>query len=282
VGERDLKTPLRTLQSLMTDAVLRPSPITENDELARRVALYVRPSESGIGAAERLDIYREQFWLRHLPNLRDDYPTLAWAVGPDAFERLSTQFLSAFPPRTWDLQRLGAELPSYVASHASWKHDVVACEAARLDWAFMEAYGAKDAAPFDPRTLLAATESAWTSARVSLHPSVRLLSLAHPVHRVRRTLQEGQAAEWPAAESTHLIVARDLQNVVRAAAVDAFAFALLRELDGGAPLGEACESLTRGESDDANAAAIGDRVAACFQAWTASGWVTAVTFTAPV
>jgi len=280
VGKRNLESPLLGLQSFMIDAVRLLSPIAESEGVASRVEQLVTPGARGLTAAERLDVYREQFWLRHLPNLRDDYPTLAWAVGGDAFERLSIEFLRTFPPRTWDLRRLGADLPAHVASRAPWDEDAMACGAARLDWAFMESNAANDASPLDPRLLLASPESAWPSARVGLHPSVRRLVIGHPLHRVRSALKHGDTPERPSPESTYIVVCRDEQSLPRATAIDSFAFALLDELERGVPLGEACENVVRAEMSLANGAAIGDRVAACFQQWTASGWVSSVAFDA--
>jgi hypothetical protein len=279
MGERNVETRLLTLQSLVIDAIRLSSPISGNEKLAFRVEQLVAPGEQGMPAAQRLDIYREQFWLRHLSNLRDDYPTLAWAVGEHAFERLAIDFLGAFPPRTWDLQQLGADLPGYVASHSQWEGDAIVCGAARLDWAFIEAYVANDAHPFDPRLLLSVPEHAWPLAHVLLHPSLHLVSLGHPLHRVRSAIKDGSAPQRPSAESTRIVVWRDAQYVLRTTVVDSFAFALLSELERGAPLGEACESVAHAEKISADTGAMSDRVAASFQEWTANGWVTSISFT---
>jgi hypothetical protein len=280
VGERNLEPSLLTLQTLLTNAVRLSSPVAADSELARRVESLIAPSVHGMLAPERLDVYREQFWLRHLPNLRDDYPTMVWAVGPEAFEKLSIEYLRAFPPRTWDLQRLGAEMPAYAASYAPCQADPLARDAARLDWAFMEAYGAPDAPPFDPRVVVAAPEDAWPSARVGLHPSVRSLALAYPLHDVRAALKEGKAPERPCSQPSQIIVWRDALCSVRACAVDPLAFALLNQLEAGTKLGEACEKVARCESGPGDTATMGERVAAWFQEWTAAGWVSDVTFAA--
>jgi hypothetical protein len=263
----------------MADAVQLSRPIAGSDELTRRTELLVAPSSRGMRPAERLDIYREQFWLRHLSNLRDDFPTVEWAIGPEPFERLCTEYLGAFPPKTWDLQRLGANLPAFAASHAPWQDDAFASEAARLDWAFRESHGAPDARPFDPQALASAPEDAWPRARIGLHPSVRSLALAYPLHAVRAALKQGPAPPRPCMQPTGVVVWRDAQYSVRAVAVDRFALALLTELEAGTPLGLACENAARSDGIEAQTA-LGERVGACFQEWTAAGWVSMVTFPA--
>jgi hypothetical protein len=229
-------------------------------------------------AVDRLEVYREQFWLRHLPNLRVDFPTVLWAVGPEAFEGLCIEYLRAFPPRTWDLQKLGADLPAYAAGHDPWRRDALACDAVQLDWVFMEAYDAPDAPPYDPCVLSSTPEDAWQHARIGLHPSLRALTLGYPLRGVRAALKSGQTPERPTAQPTRIAVWRDAAGSVRDTSVDPFAFALLKELERGVPLGEACERVACTDSSLADTASMERRVGECFQEWTAIGWVSAVTF----
>jgi hypothetical protein len=277
MGERDLEDPLAALQRIVTDAVRLPSLIGEDEDLVRRVEELVAPSARGMSAVERLEVYREQFWLRHLPSLEDDYPTLAWAVGRDAFHALGTEYLLACPPRTWNLQELGADLPGYVASRLPWNSDAIACDAARLDWAFMEAFDAPDAPPLDPRALASVPEDKWQDARIAFNPSCRALPLAYPLHELRNALKQGHACERPAPQVSPTIVCRDAARNLHATAVEPLAFALITALREGALLGEACEHIARslGETDPST---LGPRVGAWFQEWTARGWVTAVRF----
>jgi len=273
VGERDLGD----LQRFVSDAV-RGATLIEGDAALRAQAeTLISPSPRGMAPHERLEVYREQFWLRHLASIDEDFPTLTWVVGGrDAFRELATGYLGACPPRTWDLQRLGVDLPSYLAGDARWGHDPLARDAARLDWAFMEAFDAPDSLPFDPRVLASTPEDAWPAARIDLHASLRLLSLAHPVHELREAVRGGSAVERPAAAPTHLVVHRDPACFLRAVAVEPLAFELLETLRGGVALGEACEAVAR--SSERDPVEIGERLGGWFQQWTAGGWIRAVRF----
>lgn len=241
----------------------------------REAASLVRPSHRGLAPGDRLEIYREQYWLRHLANLDEDYPTLTWVLGgQDAFHALAKEYLEAFPPRTWDLQRLGADLPAFVAAHARLGRDSLACDAARLDWAFMEAFDAPDSAPFDPRVLASTPEDAWPGARIDLHASLRTLSLAHPVHELRLAVLRGTGAERPTATPTCVAVHRDAANVLRSLSIEPLALALLDALRAGTPLGEACELVARASGKDS--LDVGAELGGWFQQWTACGWIRAV------
>jgi putative DNA-binding protein/uncharacterized protein len=277
MGEGDLAS----LQRSLSDMIRRTSPIAGDDTLALRAETLVVPSAHGMSPADRVDIYREQFWLRHLANLRDDYPTLAWVIGGVVpFDELATGYLLASPPRTWNLQRLGADLPAYVARCATWRDDRLASDAARLDWAFVDAFDAPDAIAFDPTLLSSTPEDAWPTAQIAFHPSLRALDLMHRVHELRDArdrIARGESAPRPPASPTNVIVWRDPGCVLRSTDVDPLAFALLSLLLAGTQLGDACEATARIDGS-ADAAALGPRFAAWFRAWTAAGWVSAIHF----
>jgi hypothetical protein len=275
VGERDLD--LGDLQRFVCDAVRGSTLIGSDAALAARAETLISPSPRGMAPHERLEVYREQFWLRHLASIDEDFPTLTWVIGGrDAFRELATGYLRACPPRTWDLQRLGVDLPSYLAGHPRWADDPLARDAARYDWAFMEAFDAADAPPFDPRVLASTPEDAWPGARIELHPSLRLLSLGYPVHELRDAVKEGVAVERPEPAPTHLVVHRDPACFLRAVAVEALAFELLETLRGGTALGEACAAAARTSGRDP--VEIGEHLGGWFQQWTAGGWIRAVSF----
>jgi hypothetical protein len=274
---------LADLQRFVRDSARAATPIADDPASAARAEGLVAPGVRGMKPAARLEIYREQFWLRHLASLDEDFPTLTWVLardsrdgGREAFRQLARRYLEAFPPRSWDLQRLGADLPDYLLRDPRWKEDALAHDAARLDWAFMHAFDAADSPPFDPRVLASAPEDAWPSARIDLHASIRCLSLGYPVHELRHAVQHGEARDAPEAAATHLVVHRDPRCFLHAVAVEPLALKLLEALRSQTPLGAACEAAARTSGSDP--LAIGEKLGAWFQQWTAAGWIRAVRF----
>jgi hypothetical protein len=225
---------------------------------------------------QRLEVYRTQYWLRHVANLQEDFPTLGWVLGGDAFRELAVEYLGVFPPRTWDLQRLGADMPSFVTSHTRWQGDPLACDATRLDWAFMEAFDAPDAPPLDPGVLASTPEDAWPEARLTFHPSLRPLVLGHPVHLLRDAVQRGDGDDRPVAARTHVVVYRDARCFSRSLAIEPLAFRLLEALRAGSPLGAACEAVARASERDP--LDVAGQMGGWFQQWTASGWISEARF----
>jgi hypothetical protein len=269
---------LEALQTFLVRVAMRESALGDDAGLVADAERLVAPSPRGMSPADRLDVYREQYWLRHVPSLEEDYPTLSWALGgPTRFRELAIEYLKAFPPRTWDLQKLGEGLPSYVAGTAPWQGDRLVSDAARIDWAFMEAFDAADVPPFDAHVLSVAPEDAWPLATIVFHPSVRALTVAYPVHDLRQAVRDGSARERPAAATTHVVVWRDAACRLQTVAIEREAFALLSALAINIPLGQACDAVARLSGIEA-AADLGQKVSSWFQQWTASGWVSAVRF----
>jgi hypothetical protein len=231
---------------------------------------------------QRVEVYREQYWLRHLKNLDEDYPTVRWVLGTLSFHQLAREYLVERPPRTWDLQRLGADLPAFMAGQPRWNDRLLAVDAAALDWAFVEAFDAADAPPFDPLVLATTSDDAWSSALVVFHPSLRTLSLGYPVPELREAAQRAAPAdepraalgELPRAEATHVVVARDGRCYLKATVIDPSAFRLLEALRLGARLGDACVAIAG--ASEGGLPELGEQVSRWFQQWTASGWVSAV------
>lgn len=264
---------LDEVQALLVGAVMHPAQL--DADAAPPASALLRPSARGMTRASRLEVYREQFWIRHLASLTEDFSTLRWVVGERAFDELLRGYLQAYPPRGWNLQRLGADVPEFVASSAPWSADPLAGDAALLDWAFMEVFDAPDAPPLDLRVVAAAPPDAWPQARIAFLPALRRVVTGHAVHELRAAVKKGEKCQRPLAAPTHAVVWRDAACFLHAVAVDPVAGELMRALLDGTRLGEACASVAAAhpavdaETFDAN-------VGQWFQQWTANGWVCAV------
>lgn len=178
---------LATIQRETTEAVLGDAPVSEG--LAR---------------------YREQFFLRHVAVLEDDFPGVVRALGHDAFHELARRYLAAHPPTSFTLRDLGRSFPQFI-------EDPIVRDIARLEWAFVEAFDGPDAPPLDPASVAGVAEELWPRARIVLQPSLQRIVIDHPAKR-------------------YVVVFRTTQRDL-----DAKAFALLDEIANGATLEQACD-----------------------------------------
>lgn len=210
--------------------------------------------------AEQLDVYREQFWLRHSKSLRDDFPSVERLLGAEAFERLLKDYLATHPPDHFRLRDLSAKMPDFLLR---WSDDRLLSDAARLEWALLEATDAADHPPLDPNSVAAMKEEDWPHARLGLHPSMRFLDLEFPVKDFREAVRAGEKPERPVAAKSRYVAYRKNEKLY-VEPVEEPAFVLLKALAAGKTLGEALDPTTE------------EKIGAWFQRWVTLGFVVTV------
>jgi len=267
---------LASMQRALAELMRRPTPVA-GDAASATLATEIASGNERLSPAEQVDVYREQFLLRHLDVLREDFLTLEHALGDERFEALASAYLQAFPPRSFSLRDLGVDLPRFVAEVAPWSEDPLLADLARVEWAFVDAFDAPDAPPLDLAGVSAVPEDAWPSVRLVLQPSVQRLALRYPAHEARLAVRSagdgGARVARPAPAQTYLVVFRG-KDRLQCLAVEPDAYALLDELARGTALGDACERVAA--ASGASSASFDEKVGAWFQQWTALGWLSRV------
>ena len=265
---------LAELQVLLAEALRRVSPLKEDPALAVHADRIAAGNER-LSPVEQVDIYREQFWLRHVDVLREDFASIEHALGDDAFDRLAREYLTACPSASFTLRDLGEHMPRFLASRAPWSDDPFLAELAKVEWAFVEAFDAKDAPPFDPATIAGRSEDEWPRARIVLHPALQRLSLAWPAHDYRIAARKDEDPTRPSPRACHVVVYRG-PELLHCLEIDGDAAAMLEELARGVPLGEACERAATTSGTELGA--FEGKLAGWFSEWTSLGWIRAVDF----
>ena len=241
----------------------------ETAELARRhIGENVR-----LAPVEQLEIYREQFWLRHTSSLVEDFPGLGGIMGQGAWQRLVEEFLEEHPPASYTLRDLGQKLPDFVATRDWLEHRELCVDMARLEWAYIDLFDAMDAARLDPQKLAQVPEGAWEDTGLVLNPALMLLRVGYPVATLRRQLREPAEGNVPIPhpEQQHLVLYRSAERELFHHAVSAGAYALLEALRDGLPLGHACERAIERAPGDAEK--IQAEVSTWFEQWARLGWI---------
>ncbi|HEY2408179.1 MAG TPA: DNA-binding domain-containing protein [Polyangiaceae bacterium] len=265
-------TPLDQIQAFMSEQLRKLRALPKDAAVAALADQHIGGNQR-LSPVEQLEIYREQFWLRHTGSLVEDYPGLGGILGESHWQRLVEEYLLARAPTSYTLRDLGLELPELV-ERASWlPHQGLCVDMARLERIYIEIFDAADAPPLDASRLAAIPESAWETARLVPHPALRLLKVGYPVVELRHALRsaEGHSAiAIPEPETQYLAVFRaDLRLLSER--LSAGAFALFDALMGRVPLVQACELAQR--EVPAEADAITASLAGWFQDWSARGWI---------
>lgn len=260
---------LASIQSSLAKMLREPRSLV-GDEVHEPVASRIARGNDRLAPVEQIDIYREQFFLRHVDALRDDFVSIERLLGDDGFEELARAYLAAHPPGSFTLRDLGHAMAGFVAQAAPWADDALVADLARVEWAFVEAFDAPDVPPLDPSVIASVPEDAWPAARLVLHPALQRLALAHPAHEYRHAVRVGDAAERPLPKPSFVAVYRG-PDTLQFADVEPEAFALLDELARGATLEQACERAARATrvAEDV----FESKLAGWFASWTARAWI---------
>lgn len=255
---------LLELQRTMLAELRQPTAPEDNPA----AAAYLRPGRR-LSARERLGIYHRSYWARLRQSLAEDFPALRAVVGRRRFAALLDAYLIDHPSHSWTLRDLGQHLPAWLDQHREqagrrWR---AALDAARLEWAYVEAY---DVAALPP-----IVADFHADSRFCLQPHLRLLPLSFSVDELLPAVhRDGRTQPLPRLrrERVWLAVHR-ADDLVYYRRLDPIAFTLLQSLGSGLPLGQAlpvaCAAAPRGNSPESTA----DAIHAALALATQFGWL---------
>lgn len=244
-------------QRLLVGLVQQISPPHESDWLGTHF-----PDNGRLTPLEQIEIYRRQYWLRHIDALTEDFPGLLGLLGDEAWHQLATSYLDKSPPTGFTLRNLGRQLPTYLRAQSALDFELEPARArtlidmAELECAYLRAFDAPDLASISAESLAEIPAESWNEARLILHPSVSLLELSGPLVDLRRIFRKSthsrQNSGWnlvppPTTEWTAVYRHHDLTLYDKR--LTAQVFLLLHSLQTGATLGVACETLLRSFPD---------------------------------
>jgi hypothetical protein len=276
---------LSELQAFLVDALRREDAVTADAALAHACSAHVSGNDR-LSPAEQVDIYRRQYWMRHVDSLAEDYPGLQYVLGDDAFTAFCHAYLAAHPPHAPALRDLGAVLPAFAERYDfPAPRRALARDMLRYEHAFIDLFDGPEprTSPEDPTPLALSAEkltalppSAWESARIVLHPLAVRLTLHHRVQAIRYAVKSGESPDLDdvgarSDEPIHLVLFRK-HFVIRFEIVDALAARLLDALAAGTPLVPAMNALAA-DLGAAEATTLEADVGRWFQQWTEWGLI---------
>jgi hypothetical protein len=270
---------LDALQAFMTDALRRNRDLTADPEVLPMAERLVTAT-AHFSSSRHLEIYREQFWLRHTGALLEDFPGVAGILGQGAWEQLIESYLLAHPPRSYSLRDLGANLPEFVENAAFLGERELVVDMARLEWAHVELFDAPDPPRLDAAALAGLDEQGLASSRLVLSPALRLLRVSYPVIELRNRLLRVTDAKiaLPDPEPAALVLARRALSLVHHR-LRPTPFALLEALARGVSLSEACEFACAVDAEATRE--VESEVASWFADWVARGFIVRIDRGAP-
>jgi hypothetical protein len=276
VDPRALGSIQRRLWRLVTEPSGVEAALTaEGDADGSRLAALVR-GDRDLRPVDRVGVYANAYFVRLHDCLREDFGTLARALGVEAFHDLVKTYLMMHPPTRPSLRHAGAHLADHLAAEPFGaifsRRCPYAADLARLEWALAEAFYAADATVLARDTVAAVPAESWGSLRFETAPSLQILGCAWPVQRIRERFERERADEvWDDApplptEPTHLRVWRQ-GNHVRYRAIPALEREALAAATAGEPFAAICERV----AEEVGEGEAGPRTAALLSSWVSDG-----------
>jgi len=195
-----------------------------------------------IPAQQRLDVYRNAYYIRLQEAIAHDFPTLLAAAGDERFAELVTLYIKAQPSTSPSLRDFGRALPQWLRARAAY----ALADVAAMEWAVLEAFDAADAEPLYAETLAGIPAEKWQELTFVLHPSLSVLLVScNAIDLWSAVRNEATSVpECKPNEQQYLAVWRTPKGPA-VQSIDAATYQLLSLLKRGRCFGDCCVELSQ-------------------------------------
>ncbi len=220
----------------------------------------------GAPSARRFAVYRNNVIVGLSESMKITFPAVCRIVGEEFFLAMARAYVVADPPRSPMLLEYGGGFPDFVAAFPPAATLPYLADVARIELAWKEAFHAPEAALLPAAALAAIPQDRLGELRISLHPSLRIVSSRYPALTIWRMNVDGGVpapVDLKAGGEDALVVRPAAQVEVRFVPPGGAAF--IRLLGEGATLGEAANAgLAAAEAFDLSASLAGLIAAGAF------------------
>ncbi|HVN84569.1 MAG TPA: putative DNA-binding domain-containing protein [Candidatus Binatia bacterium] len=199
---------------------------------------------------ERLDVYINGYPARAHDALDESFPALVHLIGHEATHDLVARYLPALTVRSYNLNDLGTELPSFLRTDCLTERFPFLPDLAELEWKVARAFHARDDVPFAPSRLAAWTEEQWANAVVRFQPSVAVVCSPWPILTLWNARETPiSAIDIDLTDHAEPVLIRRVGFGVRCEPIDVNEARLLSGLIAGRRLGEAMAELAEANDE---------------------------------
>jgi len=206
---------------------------------------------AGLGAARRLQIYRNNMLASLTGALRAVYPVVDRLVGEAFFDFTAREYVGRYPSRSGNLHEFGHAFPGFLRGFAPAASLPYLGDVAALEWAYHEVFHAADAPALDLDRLAAIDAADYGKLRFVAGPACRAVKSVYPILQIWHVNQDGFTGEQR-IELDHggerVLVARPALDV-ELHALSAGEYVLFTQLRDGANFEQACEAALSTEPD---------------------------------
>jgi len=197
----------------------------------------------GEPTAKRFAIYRNNVVVGLIEALQANYPAVCRIVGQEFFRAMARAYVVAEPPSSRILLDYGVDFPNFIAGFGPAAPLPYLPDVARIERAWTESCHACDAAPLAAEALAAIPHDCVASARLTLHPSLRVITCRFPALTIwRMNVDDGvpRPVDLESGGENALIIRP--QGDVQVRSLSAGVAEFLAALAGGRNLSDAARS----------------------------------------
>lgn len=143
---------------------------------------------------ERVNVYAEAYFWRLYGVLKEGFPAVEWAVGPETFHNLVTDFVLQRPSVHPNLQRLGERFPSFVAEGDPGRARPWIVALAQLEWTRDELLTVPDQPVISAQALARRAPESFPGLQFVLADAVRILTFAYDGAGIWQQFMAGDSA----------------------------------------------------------------------------------------
>ena len=149
----------------------------------------------GLPEKRRLQIYRNNIFIRLTNTLRNVYPTVQRLTGEEFFTALAQQYIKKYPSISSNLFNFGAKFQEYMANFPPLATLPYLSEVAMFEWARHEVLNEQNMGIFDWQALQAVPVEKYEALKFHLNPASRLLNFHFPILQIWKICQEPDIGE---------------------------------------------------------------------------------------
>lgn len=140
----------------------------------------------GVTAPKRFNVYRNNVIVSLGEALEQTFPAIRNLLGDDYFKALARAFVVEHPPKSPVLIWYGSEFADFIETFPPLGGYPYLADVARVEWAWVQAYHAADAAPLDPAALGAVDPEMIGAVKFEKHPAAAVIASRWPVRDLAR------------------------------------------------------------------------------------------------
>ncbi|MDQ2995009.1 MAG: DNA-binding domain-containing protein [Pseudomonadota bacterium] len=195
-----------------------------------------------ISIQERVDIYRDGYYLRLIDILGREFSVLLKRMGAPAFDKMCRAYIDAHPSTHFSVKTYGRHMMSFLETYEDVEQLEV--ELAVFEWAFGKVLEDADDQQLTLVDMAKLPPESWGDMRLRFHPSMRLIDLQYNTPDIWKPMFDDEEPPAPIRGDTVTTwMLWRFKNMTHYRPLTPAHLWMVREVQSNATFAELCEGL---------------------------------------